>query len=272
MDVVIQGLEFSYSDKVILDGVDMKFKEGKITGIIGSGKTTLIKVLSGDLRLKRGKITIGDIVISQRKRIENIIEYRKISAMVSSFPSEETIYDTVEKELMFIIEKYHYENIDFASLLDKVGLDSSYLSRDPFSLSNSEIRKLGLAKALIHNPDVLLLDEPFVGLDVLGRKKLNTLLTSLKVRDKKTIIIASNDINSINEFVDEVVVIKEGKVIKSGDKKEIFKDILFLKKNDIEIPNIMKFVDVSLKEHKQNLPYRYEVNDLVKDILRKLDC
>jgi len=266
MGVTIKGLEFSYANNLVLDNIDISFKEGKVTGIIGNGKTTLLGLISGSLVPKKGKIVMGDIVISPRKKITNITEHNKKCVLMAQFPDEEFFLDTVEKELSVIVEKVDKE-IDLVKLLDMVDLDASYLSRDPFSLSNGEIRKLGLAASLIYNPDIILLDEPSPFFDV---KKLNTLLTTLKVRYKKTIIIASNDIDFINEISDEVVVLKENKVIFSKDKKKLFKDVKFLTDNNVPVPNIMKFVNYSLDKYDVRLGYRYEINDLVKDILRKL--
>jgi energy-coupling factor transport system ATP-binding protein len=126
-----------------------------------------------------------------------------------------------------------------------------------------------IASILICNPEIIILDEPTVGLDNTSKKNLINYLTKLKKLQNKTIVIASNDIDFINKISDDVIALENGKVIKSEKKSEIFRDVNFFDKHHISVPQIIKFEDIVLKEKGILLGYRDDVNDLVKDILRK---
>ncbi len=277
MEIILSQVEYTYDKKMknVLDGIDTIFSDSKIIGIIGasgSGKSTLLNLLAGKTLPSNGSIKINDIIISKKGIIGNL---DSTVGIVPQIPDEHILFDTVEKEMLSILERHFYNpekrQKHLLEALSLVGLSSEYLSRDPLSLSSSELRKFSLACALSYNPKVLLLDEPFIGLDSRDRKQLISLLTTIKSRYQKTIIIASNDINYLYKIVDDIVVLGNGKIVLSGSKKDVFQKEEILKDLKIELPDIRKFENYVLKEKNIHLKQMVEINDLVKEILRNIE-
>ena len=131
------------------------------------------------------------------------------------------------------------------------------------------MRLVSLAIALSHNPKVLILENPTIGLDKERKRTVINLLMRLKSRYKKTILIVSQDMNFINEIADTIVILKDGKVWKQGAKKEIFAASKGLVKEGFSLPDMVSFRELALDKKKIRLGYQSDVNDLVKDILRQ---
>ena len=149
-----------------------------------------------------------------------------------------------------------------------VGLNDSYLKRDPLTLSNVEMRKVALASILIYNPKVLFLDEPTVGFDEENKKSFLKLIKRLKKRYHKTIIMVSHDIEFIHKFADEILVLDNGKLITQGDKYEVFKQEKRMKEIGLTVPKMIQFSNLVYEKKGKKIGYRDEINDLIKDIYR----
>lgn len=272
MEIKLDQVEYTYDKKVknAIDKVDITLSEGRIIGVVGpngSGKTTLLEIIAGKRIPTNGLVKIDDIVIS-KKGISGDID--STIGLVSQLPDKDFLYDTIEKELGAILENHNYNpskrKKHICEALTLVGLDDSYLNRDPQSLSSGELRRFSLACILSFNPKIILLDEPFIGLDSKDRNLLLSVLATVKTRYKKIVVIASNNIDWIHKISDDIIVLNRGKIVSFGTRKDAFKN------NNIPIPlpNITKFENYVLKEKKVHLENRIEINDLVKDILRNL--
>ena len=272
MEVNIRNLSYTYSKvnyekKEILKDINIDFKEGKISAIIGHGKTTLISLIYGLLEKEEGKIIIGNYELNkktkERLRFDIGISFQNLE---DSF-----LYDTVFDELASNLKMYNYKinqaKKRISDSLIMVGLDDSYMTRKIETLSTGEKRKLSLASALILNPKILILDEPTLNLDKKSKKELIKLLRLLKNRYKKTIIIASNNTDFVLEFADYVYVLHDKKIVLQGNKMDVFTNN-DLEKYDIEIPKIIKFEKLVEKKKNIKIGYRFEINDLIKDIYR----
>ena len=279
MEIKLEQVEYIY-DKTktkVLQDINVTFSTGKIIGIIGpmsSGKTTLLELIAGKRFPSKGKISLGEYAITKQGISSDSENFYSNVGFLSQFPENKFLHDSIRKELDVAMERHNCHNSSRERHMEKaltiVGLGSSYLTRDPFSLSNGEMRRVSLACALSYNPKIIVLDEPFIGLDSADRKNLVTILTMIKSRYQKTIVIASNDVDFLNKIADEIVILKNGKVLLFGNKQEVFKNIEILEKEEIPLPNITEFENYVLKSKKVHLGHRSEVNDLVKDILRSL--
>jgi ABC-2 type transport system ATP-binding protein len=209
-----------YRDLVALDKLSLTIDQGDIYGFIGpngAGKTTTIRILATLLRPTSGQAFVcGFSVNGQAKHIRRKIGY---------VPDEFGVYEdmTVNEYLEF-----------FASLYEIVGKDRSRVIRDVLeltdlsykqtaevdSLSRGMRQRLALARVLIHDPDVLLLDEPASGLDPRARIEIRELLKELRNMGK-TILISSHILSELGELCNKVGIIERGKLLFSGPVSEI---------------------------------------------------
>ena len=152
--------------------------------------------------------------------------------------------------------------------LKMVGLNASYLDKNPFQLSHGEKRKIAIASILMLNPSVLILDEPTIGLDAESKRNFAKLIRMLKNRFHKTIIIVSHDTDFLLPLVDHVVVLHDKHVVMEGDKYTVFKEVKKLKQYGVKVPQLIAFSDKVLRKKGVKIGYRDEINDLMKDIYR----
>ena len=274
-DVSFTYDKVNYQKKEVLKNIDVSFPESKITGIVGksgSGKTTMMELLNALLLPSQGNIQVGDFLIDKDNKSKNINNLRFEVGLVFQFPEEQIFNNTVKEELAMGLKFYHYkiDQIEKRSLdaLKMVGLDASYLNKNPFHLSQGEKRKVALASILILNPQVLVLDEPTIGLDPESKQNFMKLIRMLKNRFHKTIIIVSHDTDFLLPLVDYVVVLHDKKIVMEGDKYTVFKQVKKLKQYGVKPPQIIEFSDRVLQKKGVKIGYRDEINDLIKDIYR----
>lgn len=265
----------NYQKKEVLKNINLSFLEGKITGIVGksgSGKTTMLELIDGLLLPSSGTIQVGDFLLEKGKKIKNINDLRFQVGLVFQFPEDQIFNDTVKEELEMGLKFYQYklDQIEQRTLdaLKMVGLDVSYLNKNPMDLSSGERRKVALASILMINPEVLILDEPTIGLDPESKKNFIKLIRILKNRFHKTILIVSHDTDFLISIVDHVVVMHDKQIVLQGDKYEVFKQVKKLKQYGVQIPQVIAFSDKVLQKKKIKIGYRDEINDLIKDIYR----
>ena len=265
----------NYEKKEVLKDINITFADGKITGIVGAsgaGKTTMLELIDALLLPSTGSIQVGKFVIEKKKNIKNINELRFQVGLVFQSPEEQMFENSVRDELEMGLKFYHYK-LDkkeerVLDALKMVGLDSSYLDKNPQKLSQGEKRKIAIASILMINPNVLMLDEPTIGLDPESKQSLIKLLRILKNRFHKTILIASHDNDFLLSIVDDVVVLHRKKIVMQGNKYDVFKETKQLKQYGIKAPHIIEFSNIVLNKKNVRLGYRDEIKDLMKDIYR----
>lgn len=249
----------SYKDK--LKNISYTFEEGKITSVLsvsGNGKTLFSYILSGLIKDYTGEVI-------------NSYEGRNMGYVFQN-PEESFIFNNVREEISFGLKKYNYK-ID---MLDKriedslkmVGLDNSYLDRNPFDLSSGEKCLLALGVVLSLNPKLLIIDEPTLYLDNKNMEYLIKLIKKLKNNYHKTIIIFTSDIEFAIRLTDNYVILKNGKICSNGTSKDLLNNIPRLKSSGIEIPRIIEFINVVNKKKNINLDMTFDIKELMKDIYR----
>lgn len=280
MEIKFEHVDFSYQkvnciSKDVLRDLNISFSSGKIHGLVGksgSGKTTLLELMDSLVLPTKGKIKIGNYKIEAGKKFEDVNDLRFQIGFVFQLPEEQFFNSTVYDELAFGLQFYRYHLNDIqkhiSDALKMVGLNDTYLQKNPFHLCNGEKRKIAIAASLVCNPKILLLDEPTVGLDGKSKESLIKLLRMLKNRYHKTIIIASHDTDFLHRIVDDVYVLYNQNIVLSGNKYEVFKNSKDLKKYGVKSPKIIEFSNKVLEKKKVKIGYRDEINDLIKDIYR----
>lgn len=234
---------------------DLSFNicEKKITFVVGqsgSGKSLLLSLINGDAQ------HVGDVksVGFLRQNPENYFFCN-------------TIYEEILYELKKRRKKCDYDK-KIVSALKMVGLDKSYLNRSPFEISLGEQKKVAIAMVLACNPKLFILDEPFTNLDYSSKKKLVKLFRMMKLKYGKTFIIATNDTDVALELADEVIGLKDCRIIFQGNKFDLFTNHQLLRKANIFEPEIVRFTNLVKDTKGINLGYRDDINDLMKDIYR----
>ncbi len=224
-NLLIEHLSKCIGSKVILDNITISCNSHNIYGLIGNngaGKTTLFQSILG-LTHYVGKISIDDFVINK----DNTRDYVHIIGMVTPFPDD---YDklTVDE----LLKDHHYymgvqKSLDTAGVLTSVGLHIQESTKVK-ELSLGMKQRLNLALALLHNPDILLLDEPFNGLDREGIAMLKTIIKRYIQKDR-LVLIASHAFAELQDIVDSVIVLDKGKIIgqtKTQDLDGYFTNLL----------------------------------------------
>lgn len=259
----------------VLDGINFNLKEGKIYSIIGkngSGKTTILELMDGLMMPTSGEITVDNFEFENKSKIDNINDLRIKIGFVFQLPEQQFFENTVRDEIKFSLDcfKYNASQIDkrISDSLLMVGLDDSYLDRDPLTLSHGEMRSVAIASILAFNPKIIIFDEPTIGLDANNKKSLIRIIKMLKTRYHKTIIIVSHDTDMLLKISDEVLLLENGKIVLQGDKYEVFSNEKMLKRNNIKVPDIIRFSNIVKNKKNIKMGYRDEINDLIKDIYR----
>ena len=221
-----------YKDVEAVSDVSLSVRRGEIYGFLGlngAGKTTTIRMLLGMIRPTKGAAFINDEKISAG----NIDLWKRVGSLVEipfSYP-ELTVRENLEifRRLRFLADR---KTIDL--VIDKLQL-GTYADRKAKNLSLGNNQRLGLAKALIHQPDILILDEPANGLDPAGIFEIRELLKNMALNNGVTIFISSHILGEISRFANRIGIIHEGKLIQELDADQLevlYKKRLVIRSND----------------------------------------
>ena len=226
--VQIRGLSFARGSRVIFDGVDIDIPRGKVTAIMGpsgTGKTTLLKLIGGQLRPQRGTITVdGQDVNKLRHR--GLYDLRKRMGMLfqsGALLTDLNVYDNVAFPLRehTRLPESMIRNLVLMKL-QAVGLRGA---RDmmPSELSGGMARRVALARAIALDPMMIMYDEPFTGLDPISKAAVVQLIHRLNEALGLTSIVVSHDVQETESISDYIYVLSEGKVVGHG-KPEALRD------------------------------------------------
>ena len=218
-EIETKDLVKKYKNKTAVDGIDLNIKKGDLFALLGTngaGKSTTIKMLTTLTTPTSGDIKIADMDI--KKDAENIKNIINIS------PQETAIAPnlTVKENLEFMAGIYEVKNKD--TVIDElVNLFKlkEVINQKAKTLSGGWQRRLSIAISLINDPDILFLDEPTLGLDVIARKELWNIIENLK--GKKTIILTTHYMEEAESLSDMIGIISKGKLVALGTSKELIK-------------------------------------------------
>lgn len=264
MAIILKDVSYTYNEGLIkekkaITDINFEFVDNKIYGITGksgSGKSTLVKLICSYLSPTKGKV----IKELNKKNI----------GMVTQFVEEQILMNKVKEELDYSLMGRTKSQSRMIQALNMVGLSADYLNRNPRKLSSGEKRLVYIAISLVISPKLLILDEPALGLDRIN--KMNIIRTLKRINNKYgvTIIIVSHDIEFLNQLIDDLIILEDGKILTSGKKDEVFKKISFLNRHGIEIPKILSFINTVRTEKKIKLEISNDVRDLIKEVYRNV--
>lgn len=219
----IKNLTKSYGTKKAVDNISFKVEDGEICAFIGkngAGKTTAIKCLCSILDYDSGEITIDGQNIKT-----NELEIKQKTAYIADNPE---LYDfmTAISYLNFVCDVYKVslnDRIDRISKYAKMFEIEENLGQPISSFSHGMKQKLAIISALVHNPKIIVLDEPFVGLDPTSTHKLKELMHEL-TKEGVSIFFSTHVLEVAEKLCDHVIIIKDGKIVKQGAMKEVLGD------------------------------------------------
>lgn len=222
--IQIKGLKKSYNNTPALKGVDIEISKGEFFGLLGpngAGKTTTINILTGLVFKDAGTCLVFEKDI--------VKDYRYTRSKIGIAAQELSVdwFFTIEKLLYFQAGYYGIStkkaNTKVNELLERLGLDKKRDSRLR-QLSGGMKRRFQIAKALVHDPDILILDEPTAGVDVELRHDLWKYLKELHKKGK-TILLTTHYIEEAELLCDNVAIIDEGTILKEGSPKQLTKEL-----------------------------------------------
>jgi len=245
--IQISNLKKSYKNVHALNGVNVNISNGEFFGLLGpngAGKTTTINILTG-LVFKDS----GNCLVFGK---DTVVDYRETRSKIGIAAQELSLdwFFSIEKLLYFQAGYYGINRIDAKSkiheLLNKLGLEKKRNSKLR-QLSGGMKRRFQIAKALVHDPDILILDEPTAGVDVELRHELWNYLRELHSKGK-TILLTTHYIEEAELLCENVSIIDEGKILKEGSPKALTEELgkagvtVQLSKNtninDLKIPTL----------------------------------
>ena len=250
--IELRNVSFLYGkgtpfEKRALDDVSISFESGKITGLIGhtgSGKSTLVNLLNGLY-----KPTSGEVLLDGKNIWDKPSEISKVRfkvGLVMQYPEYQLFDKTVRDDIAFaprnqgLSEPEVIERVISAAKFTGIGQDM--LDKSPFELSGGQKRRVAIAGILAMQPDVLVLDEPAAGLDPRGRREILGGLCDYVRQNRLTLILVSHSMEDMAYYCDNVVVMSDSKVYKSGTVDEIFSEAYLLESIGLDVPMISKIV------------------------------
>ena len=263
MNVIeIKNVSYIYSpgtpfQKTALDNVSVGFEKGKITGLIGhtgSGKSTLVNLLNGLYKANSGEVLLNGKNIWEKPKEIGKIRYKV--GLVMQYPEYQLFDETVRRDIGFAPRNQGLSEEEVEARVIEAagftGIDEEMLEKSPFELSGGQKRRAAIAGIIAMRPEVLVLDEPAAGLDPKGRREILGGLTEYVKESGASVILVSHSMEDMAYYCDNVVVMNEGKVYKTGTVDEIFSDAESLSTIGLDVPVVSKIAE-SLKKQGINL-------------------
>lgn len=265
MGITLENVSYTYQAGTPFEGpalfeVNLEIKDGSYTALVGhtgSGKSTILQLLNGLLVPTEGSVVIDDVKITSTSVNKDIKQVRKKVGLVFQFAESQIFDETVLKDVAFGPQNFGVSKEDAERLarekLTLVGISEELFERSPFELSGGQMRRVAIAGILAMEPNILVLDEPTAGLDPAGRKELMSLFKRLH-ETGMTIVLVTHLMDDVANFADTVYVMEKGRLVKSGEPRQVFQAVAFMESIQLGVPKITKFAQ-ELKNRGLTLSY-----------------
>ena len=215
MSIVIENLTKTYGSQKALDGVSLEIKSGQITGLLGpngAGKSTLMKIITGSVIPDQGAVTVNGVdVLKEPLKVQRVLGY-----LPEHNPQYLELY--IKEYLEYVASIYKVENSRVSQVIDMVLLGPEQHKKIG-ALSKGYRQRVGLAAALIPDPQILILDEPTTGLDPAQLVEIRALLR--EVAQEKTVLFSTHIMQEVVELCSECVFLSKGQIKKQLTRNEI---------------------------------------------------
>ncbi|MFW6134872.1 MAG: LPS export ABC transporter ATP-binding protein [Elusimicrobiota bacterium] len=224
MTLKCRNLTKEYRKKKVVDNVSIEVRRGEIVGLLGpngAGKTTTFKMITGLIKLNQGRVYLDE------KDITYLPMYRRALMGIGYLTQEPSIFRnlTVEENIKAVLETIYKERRIIKdkcrNLLEKLGIRHLKEQKALF-LSGGEKRRVEIARSLIRNPDMMLLDEPFVGIDPIAVSDIQKIVSDFR-QDGLGILITDHNVRETLQVIDRAYIMYEGRILLSGNREELLK-------------------------------------------------
>lgn len=254
MEIIAKKVTFLKEDKENIINLNYCFNPRKIFSILSKDVNLL-----EDLTMILCKGYESNLILSESKAVTGV-----------SFKNPENMFltSTVKNEFNLNFRNKIESDAKISSIFEELKIDKEILNSDPFLLSNGEKKIISVAIAIFEAKELLVLENPFKGLDNDRALLLIKYLKKLRNSQDIIIIILANNTNYILEVSDDVIILSGKKSIKSGDKYSCLSDEAIMNKAGLKTPDLLLFSNMVKSKKKINIGYRDDVDDLIKDIYR----
>ena len=274
-----------YTIKKAVDDISFEINDGEIVGYIGAngaGKSTTIKMMTGILTPSSGRIIVDGVVPyeNREKNAKNIgVVFGQKTQLWWDLPVSETF--PLLKDIYGVSDEDYEERMNYFKEI--LGLDEFFLS-PVRTLSLGQRMRADLAAALIHNPKIIYLDEPTIGLDVVVKESVRKAIKNINEKYGTTIILTTHDLNDIEELCNRIIIIDSGKKIYDGELEGVKEQFGYLTtieiqlkdKSNIEKINFARFKDddfkLNMKESKVSITFNknnISSADIIGEVMKK---
>lgn len=274
-----------YTIKKAVDDISFEINDGEIVGYIGAngaGKSTTIKMMTGILTPSSGRIIVDGVIPyeNREKNAKNIgVVFGQKTQLWWDLPVSETF--PLLKDIYGVSDEDYEERMNYFKEI--LGLDEFFLS-PVRTLSLGQRMRADLAAALIHNPKIIYLDEPTIGLDVVVKESVRKAIKDINEKYGTTIILTTHDLNDIEELCNRIIIINSGKKIYDGELEGVKEQFGYLTtieiqlkdKSNIEKINFARFKDddfkLNMKESKINITFNknnISSADIIGEVMKK---
>ncbi|MFC6294265.1 energy-coupling factor ABC transporter ATP-binding protein [Lactiplantibacillus daoliensis] len=282
MAIDFKQVDFTYQpgtpfETKALTDINLTIPDGSYTALIGhtgSGKSTLLQHLNALLKPTSGTVTIGERVITPATSNKDLKSLRQQVGIVFQFPENQLFEETVVKDIAFGPQNFGVSETEALETAEKmltlVGLDKSLLDRSPFDLSGGQMRRVAIAGVLAMQPKILVLDEPTAGLDPQGRLDMMEMFARLRREQGLTVVLVTHQMDDVANYADHVIVMDQGRVVKTGTPQEIFKDPQWLVEHQLGLPKTTAFAQQLMAKGLQFNPIPLTEDQLAAALVAQL--
>ena len=222
VEIEVRNRTKKYKNFTAVDHISFNVFKGEVVGFIGAngaGKSTTIKMMTGILTPDDGSVTISGLNYKKNRReilLKMGVVFGQRSVLCWDIPIMESF--KLFRDMYRIPKSLFEDNLEsFADILNI----SEYINKPPRQLSLGQRMKADLAAALLYNPEILFLDEPTIGIDVLAKSKMREFIQTINRERKTTIVITTHDMSDIEALCEKTIIIDKGKILYNGTIQEL---------------------------------------------------
>ena len=220
--LTVKNLTVAYADTPVFADVAVHFNAGKITGIIGpngAGKSTLIKAILGLIKVQSGTVDFSGRTLKEVQQSIAYVEQRKDLDLTFPINVQDLVLTGTYGRLGLLKSPGKKERQAALDALTQVGLED-FKKRQISQLSGGQLQRVFVARAIVQHAEIIIMDEPFVGIDMKSEQEIMTILNQWRDAGK-TLIVVHHDLNKVSKYFDELVVMNHG-IVAEGPVKEVY--------------------------------------------------